>query len=154
MANGSDSWFHESIRWPIWFSGGQHQSSVSQILTLELCPHSEDGSPEITHENTSDHHQSIKLHYNKHRLGRYQFNASKGMKLKVHNSKMNCFLAYGKDKRLHSVYDVSSQRHQYCSRYLHSIITLTEVLISSSLLMTYFLFFSSVPHWTKNTPLC
>lgn len=98
--------------------------------------------------------QSIKLHYKKHRLGRYQFNASKGIKLKAHNSKMNGFLALGKNKTLHSVYNVSSQIHQYCIKYLHSINTLAEVLISSSHLMTYFLFFSSVPHWTKTTPLC
>lgn len=105
LANGSDSWFHESIRWPIWFSGRQHQPSVSQILTLELCPQCRWVSWNYTwkHIRPSPEHQ-------KHRLGRYQFNASKGMKLKARNSKMNGFLAYGKDKILHSVYNVSSQR--------------------------------------------
>lgn len=38
--------------------------------------------------------------------------------------------------------------------YLHSNIQQAPLLISSSLLMTYFLFFSSLPHGTKNTPLC
>jgi len=72
----------------------------------------------------------------------------------MHNSKMNGFLKYENVKTLHSVYNASSQVHQNYIKHLHSIITIAEVLISSSLLMTYFQFFSSASHWTKNTPLC